>query len=61
MILDGAKTIHPSLRKGRYTQELTAIKPFNVLCCYLPALDNVLIVIVQSLADFSKPAGFRAL
>ncbi|WP_109407066.1 ABC transporter permease [Proteus faecis] len=59
MILDGAiKTIHPSLEEASYTLRANRYQTFfNVFMPLLkPALANAfLIVIVQSLADFSNP------
>lgn len=59
MILDGAiKTIHPSLEEASYTLRATRWKTFKGVFLPLlkPALANAfLIVIVQSLADFSNP------
>lgn len=59
MILDGAiKTIHPSLEEASYTLRANRFQTFfNVFMPLLkPALANAfLIVIVQSLADFSNP------
>nr|WP_314267002.1 iron ABC transporter permease [uncultured Moellerella sp.] len=59
MILDGAiKTIHPSLEEASYTLRASRYQTFfNVFLPLLkPALANAfLIVIVQSLADFSNP------
>ncbi|EYU13715.1 ABC transporter permease [Photorhabdus aegyptia] len=59
MILDGAiKTIHPSLEEAAYTLRANRYQTFfNVFIPLLkPALANsFLIVIVQSLADFSNP------
>lgn len=59
MILDGAiKTIHPSLEEASYTLRASRWQTFNGVFVPLlkPALANAfLIVIVQSLADFSNP------
>lgn len=59
MILDGAiKTIHPSLEEASYTLHASRWQTFNGVFVPLlkPALANAfLIVIVQSLADFSNP------
>ncbi|WP_237386851.1 ABC transporter permease [Xenorhabdus sp. Sc-CR9] len=59
MILDGAiKTIHPSLEEASYTLRANRYQTFfHVFIPLLkPALANAfLIVIVQSLADFSNP------
>ncbi|WP_086108515.1 ABC transporter permease [Xenorhabdus vietnamensis] len=59
MILDGAiKTIHPSLEEAAYTLRANRYQTFfHVFIPLLkPALANAfLIVIVQSLADFSNP------
>ena len=58
MILDGAiKTIHPSLEEASYTLRANRYQTFfHVFMPLLkPALANAfLIVIVQSLADFSN-------
>ena len=59
MILDGAiKTIHPSLEEASYTLRASRWQTFNGVFVPLlkPALANAfLIVVVQSLADFSNP------
>ncbi|WP_156294311.1 MULTISPECIES: ABC transporter permease [Serratia] len=59
MILDGAiKTIHPSLEEASYTLRANRFQTFTQVFLPLlkPALANsFLIVIVQSLADFSNP------
>jgi iron(III) transport system permease protein len=59
MILDGAiKTIHPSLEEASYTLRANRFQTFTQVFMPLlkPALANsFLIVIVQSLADFSNP------
>lgn len=59
MILDGAiKTIHPSLEEASYTLRANRYQTFMQVFIPLlkPALANsFLIVIVQSLADFSNP------
>lgn len=59
MILDGAiKTIHPSLEEASYTLRASRWQTFNGVFMPLlkPALANAfLIVVVQSLADFSNP------
>jgi len=59
MILDGAiKTIHPSLEEASYTLRANRYQTFKRVFLPLlkPALANsFLIVIVQSLADFSNP------
>ncbi|MDX7985957.1 iron ABC transporter permease [Xenorhabdus sp. 12] len=59
MILDGAiKTIHPSLEEASYTLRANRYQTFFYVFMPLlkPALANAfLIVIVQSLADFSNP------
>ncbi|KQN64668.1 iron ABC transporter permease [Erwinia sp. Leaf53] len=59
MILDGAiKTLHPSLEEASYTLRATRLQTFQQVFLPLlkPALANsFLIVIVQSLADFSNP------
>ena len=59
MILDGAiKSIHPSLEEASYTLRANRYQTFNRIFLPLlkPALANAfLIVIVQSLADFSNP------
>lgn len=59
MILDGAiKTIHPSLEEASYTLRASRWQTFHRVFLPLlkPALANAfLIVIVQSLADFSNP------
>ncbi|WP_114194679.1 ABC transporter permease [Edaphovirga cremea] len=59
MILDGAiKTIHPSLEEASYTLRANRYQTFRRVFLPLlkPALANAfLIVIVQSLADFSNP------
>ncbi|EOX5560666.1 ABC transporter permease [Yersinia enterocolitica] len=59
MILDGAiKTIHPSLEEASYTLRASRWQTFMQVFLPLlkPALANsFLIVIVQSLADFSNP------
>lgn len=59
MILDGAiKTIHPSLEEASYTLRTSRWQTFNGVFVQLlkPALANAfLIVVVQSLADFSNP------
>ncbi|VDZ53222.1 Spermidine/putrescine transport system permease protein PotB [Serratia odorifera] len=59
MILDGAiKTIHPSLEEASYTLRASRWQTFNGVFVQLlkPALANAfLIVVVQSLADFSNP------
>ncbi|TCV98311.1 ABC transporter permease [Biostraticola tofi] len=59
MILDGAiKTIHPSLEEASYTLRANRYQTFHRIFLPLlkPALANAfLIVIVQSLADFSNP------
>ncbi|KOC89745.1 ABC transporter permease [Winslowiella iniecta] len=59
MILDGAiKTIHPSLEEASYTLRANRYQTFQRVFLPLlkPALANsFLIVIVQSLADFSNP------
>lgn len=59
MILDGAiKSIHPSLEKASYTLRANRYQTFNRIFLPLlkPALANAfLIVIVQSLANFSNP------
>ncbi|WP_192459397.1 ABC transporter permease [Musicola keenii] len=59
MILDGAiKTIHPSLEEASYTLRASRYQTFGRVFLPLlkPALANAfLIVIVQSLADFSNP------
>ncbi|PHM49614.1 ABC transporter permease [Xenorhabdus miraniensis] len=59
MILDGAiKTIHPSLEEAAYTLRANRYQTFFYVFIPLlkPALANAfLIVIVQSLADFSNP------
>jgi len=59
MILDGAiKTIHPSLEEASYTLRANRYQTFKRIFLPLlkPALANsFLIVIVQSLADFSNP------
>lgn len=59
MILDGAiKTIHPSLEEASYTLRANRLQTFTQVFLPLlkPALANsFLIVIVQSLADFSNP------
>ncbi|WP_130835284.1 ABC transporter permease [[Erwinia] mediterraneensis] len=59
MILDGAiKTIHPSLEEASYTLRANHWQTFNGVFVPLlkPALANAfLIVVVQSLADFSNP------
>jgi iron(III) transport system permease protein len=59
MILDGAiKTIHPSLEEASYTLRASRWQTFNGVFIPLlkPALANAfLIVVVQSLADFSNP------
>ncbi|MFV0549079.1 MAG: ABC transporter permease [Limnobaculum xujianqingii] len=59
MILDGAiKTIHPSLEEASYTLRANRYQTFYRVFLPLlkPALANsFLIVIVQSLADFSNP------
>ncbi|KFK91898.1 MULTISPECIES: iron ABC transporter permease [unclassified Serratia (in: enterobacteria)] len=59
MILDGAiKTIHPSLEEASYTLRANRFQTFKQVFLPLlkPALANsFLIVIVQSLADFSNP------
>ena len=58
-ILDGAiKTIHPSLEEASYTLRASRWQTFNGVFVPLlkPALANAfLIVVVQSLADFSNP------
>ncbi|MDR0217777.1 MAG: iron ABC transporter permease [Enterobacteriaceae bacterium] len=59
MILDGAiKTIHPSLEEAAYTLRANRYQTFFSVFIPLlkPALANAfLIVVVQSLADFSNP------
>jgi iron(III) transport system permease protein len=59
MIIDGAiKTIHPSLEEASYTLRASRWQTFNGVFVPLlkPALANAfLIVVVQSLADFSNP------
>lgn len=59
MILDGAiKTIHPSLEEASYTLRASRWQTFSGVFVPLlkPALANAfLIVVVQSLADFSNP------
>ncbi len=59
MILDGAiKTLHPSLEEASYTLRANRFQTFTQVFLPLlkPALANAfLIVIVQSLADFSNP------
>ncbi len=59
MILDGAiKTLHPSLEEASYTLRASRLQTFRRVFLPLlkPALANsFLIVIVQSLADFSNP------
>ena len=59
MILDGAiKTLHPSLEEASYTLRANRLQTFQQVFLPLlkPALANsFLIVIVQSLADFSNP------
>ncbi|WP_340609555.1 ABC transporter permease [Xenorhabdus bharatensis] len=59
MILDGAiKTIHPSLEEASYTLRANRYQTFFYVFIPLlkPALANAfLIVVVQSLADFSNP------